>query len=125
MNNNDLKLEMDIFTEKIAISLHALKKFLCYTVDGSWNKWGDFEDCNKTCGGGHRTRTRECSNPRPKNGGKKCFLENTAYDGYTESETEDCNTHPCPTSIPKINRLQYSNYAINLYTYKYAACTDI
>jgi len=45
-------------------------------VDGKWSEWSS---CSKTCRGGKRSRS--CTNPAPKNGGKICEGESS----------EDCN----------------------------------
>ena len=44
-----------------------------------WNRWGS---CSKTCGGGIKTRTRDCT--QPLYGGKNCVGE--------KIDTELCNT---------------------------------
>lgn len=55
-------------------------------VDGKWSKWSDWEECSKTCGGGTRSRSRNCEGPFF--GGKDCNGEPT--------ETENCGETPCP-----------------------------
>lgn len=57
-------------------------------VDGNWASWTDWAACSKTCGGGTRTRTRTCSNPAPKNGGRACQGSNR--------QTTNCNRQQCP-----------------------------
>jgi len=49
-------------------------------TDGGWSEWGA---CSKECGGG--TKTRECTSPTPKDGGKDC-------EGEKEAE---CNGDAC------------------------------
>ena len=56
-------------------------------VNGRWGKWGAFTKCTKTCGGGIRERFRQCNNPAPDNGGKKCH-------GFSV-EQQKCNTKTC------------------------------
>ena len=51
-----------------------------------WDNWQDWSDCDVTCGGGTRQRTRDCINGSPGDIG--CDGEVT--------ETEDCNTDECP-----------------------------
>ncbi|XP_068160698.1 SCO-spondin [Antennarius striatus] len=61
----------------------------CY-VDGGWSQWGSWTECSLPCGGGVKSRTRQCSNPSPQNGGRGCA-------GAAEQQT-DCNTHLCTDS---------------------------
>lgn len=56
-------------------------------VDGGFTNWGNFGDCDKSCGSGVKRRTRTCSNPLPAHGGKNC-------EGPVD-EVEECNTAPC------------------------------
>ena len=61
----------------------------CLAVDGSWGAWAAWGSCTKTCGGGRKSRTRICDNPKPANGGKECPGGSADFD--------DCNTAACPT----------------------------
>uniref|UniRef100_A0A8D2ZR28 SCO-spondin n=1 Tax=Scophthalmus maximus TaxID=52904 RepID=A0A8D2ZR28_SCOMX len=56
-------------------------------VDGGWSRWSPWSRCDKRCGGGRSIRTRSCSSPPPKNGGKKCVGE--------KNQVKPCNTKPC------------------------------
>uniref|UniRef100_A0A3Q1FCU8 SCO-spondin n=1 Tax=Acanthochromis polyacanthus TaxID=80966 RepID=A0A3Q1FCU8_9TELE len=56
-------------------------------VDGGWSRWSPWSRCDKRCGGGRSIRTRSCSSPPPKNGGKKCEGE--------KNQVKPCNTKPC------------------------------
>ena len=60
-------------------------------IDGSWSDWTAFSECTVTCGpGGNQTRTRECNNPEPSNGGADCpNLEDDSI------ETQPCNFQDC------------------------------
>jgi len=40
-------------------------------IDGGWSKWSQWSICTKTISG-IQARTRECANPEPAHGGKKC-----------------------------------------------------
>ncbi|KAL5248186.1 hypothetical protein ACHWQZ_G017384 [Mnemiopsis leidyi] len=57
-------------------------------VDGGWSDNGNWSECSAECGRGTKTRTRTCTNPAPANGGADCVGEAT--------ETQNCNTQPCP-----------------------------
>ena len=59
-------------------------------IDGGYTLWSTFSDCSRSCGNGTRERTRNCTNPAPKFGGKDC-----SHAGPTV-QIEFCNTHPCP-----------------------------
>ncbi|XP_078312843.1 uncharacterized protein LOC144619278 [Crassostrea virginica] len=41
-------------------------------VDGAWSDWSSWSPCSKSCGEGHETKTRTCTNPAPEHGGKDC-----------------------------------------------------
>ncbi|KAI6654174.1 Coadhesin [Oopsacas minuta] len=56
-------------------------------VDGGWGNWSGFGDCTQGCGGGVRSRSRECNNPRQANGGLECEGD--------ELDLEDCNQQAC------------------------------
>ncbi|XP_029943604.1 SCO-spondin, partial [Salarias fasciatus] len=56
-------------------------------VDGGWSRWSPWSRCDKPCGGGRSIRTRSCSSPPPKNGGRKCEGE--------KNQVKPCNTRPC------------------------------
>ncbi|XP_065179007.1 SCO-spondin-like [Sycon ciliatum] len=58
-------------------------------VNGQWSPWTVWSGCSQSCGtSGVRTRTRDCDNPPPSNGGTVCR-------GAT-SERETCNRVQCP-----------------------------
>ncbi|XP_028517673.1 coadhesin isoform X2 [Exaiptasia diaphana] len=58
-------------------------------VDGQYSGWSAWSQCTKSCGGGTRERTRTCTNPSPKNGGKNCSKFGPSKDKGS------CNTHAC------------------------------
>uniref|UniRef100_A0A3Q3MME4 ADAM metallopeptidase with thrombospondin type 1 motif, 14 n=1 Tax=Mastacembelus armatus TaxID=205130 RepID=A0A3Q3MME4_9TELE len=55
--------------------------------DGNWGSWSKFGSCTRTCGGGVRSRSRQCSNPPPAYGGRDC--PGSAFD-YQMCNTEEC-----------------------------------
>ena len=61
-------------------------------IHGNYSDWSVFSNCSKTCGNGIQTRTRNCSNPKPKYGGRDC--SNLGL----EFEVKECNTRPCPVN---------------------------
>ena len=72
---------IDVPTRKLMINLGVADGITGdATVDGGWSRFGA---CSKACGGG--TQSRNCSDPVPANGGKKC----------TGDATNACNTQAC------------------------------
>ncbi|XP_013913580.1 PREDICTED: SCO-spondin-like [Thamnophis sirtalis] len=61
-------------------------------VDGVWSKWSPWSWCDRTCGGGRSARTRTCTSPPPKNGGRHCPGE--------KYHVRVCNPHPCEETCP-------------------------
>uniref|UniRef100_A0A669CPB9 ADAM metallopeptidase with thrombospondin type 1 motif 14 n=1 Tax=Oreochromis niloticus TaxID=8128 RepID=A0A669CPB9_ORENI len=55
--------------------------------DGSWSSWSKFGSCSRTCGGGIRSRSRQCNNPPPAYDGRDC--PGSAFD-YQMCNTEEC-----------------------------------
>uniref|UniRef100_A0A3Q0T9Y4 ADAM metallopeptidase with thrombospondin type 1 motif 14 n=1 Tax=Amphilophus citrinellus TaxID=61819 RepID=A0A3Q0T9Y4_AMPCI len=55
--------------------------------DGSWGSWSKFGSCSRTCGGGVRSRSRQCNNPPPAYGGRDC--PGSTFD-YQMCNTEEC-----------------------------------
>ncbi|XP_076472749.1 uncharacterized protein LOC143302101 isoform X14 [Babylonia areolata] len=58
-------------------------------VDGNWGSWGPYMECSVTCGDGIKSRTRQCDNPAPTNGGSPCS-------GSSTDNTECTAGSPCP-----------------------------
>ncbi|XP_058973764.2 transmembrane protease serine 6 isoform X1 [Pocillopora verrucosa] len=75
----------------------SIKYFQCnrtpckVPVNGNWGAWRPWSTCTKTCGGGVKRRTRTCSNPAPKNGGRACT--------GSSAESQACNTSPCKVPV--------------------------
>ncbi|XP_069373233.1 A disintegrin and metalloproteinase with thrombospondin motifs 14 isoform X2 [Paralichthys olivaceus] len=55
--------------------------------DGSWSSWSKFSSCSRTCGGGVRSRSRQCNDPPPAYGGRDC--PGSTFD-YQMCNTEEC-----------------------------------
>ena len=62
-----------------------------------WGNWTEYSECNATCDGGFRIRSRNCSNPMPANGGNLCELSNSEIPVSSDYEEEcvPCNEIPC------------------------------
>ena len=58
------------------------------------SQWSKYDECSELCGGGDQERTRTCTNPKPKHGGKDCV--------GAESQTRACNTQKCKSKFPFI-----------------------
>ena len=59
-------------------------------IHGGFTEWSMFSNCSKSCGAGIKRRSRKCSNPEPKHGGRNCSRLGLSI------EVKKCNTHPCP-----------------------------
>ncbi|XP_053383251.1 adhesion G protein-coupled receptor B3-like isoform X2 [Mercenaria mercenaria] len=57
-------------------------------ADGGWSMWKNWGSCTESCGGGVRTRSRSCTNPRPSLTGRSCEGDNT--------DVSTCNRTACP-----------------------------
>ncbi|XP_074753624.1 SCO-spondin-like [Athene noctua] len=73
-------------TQRRFCSLQACK------VDGAWSPWGPWSRCDRTCGGGRSVRSRSCTRPPPKNGGRPCPGE--------RHRLRLCNPQPCAGGCP-------------------------
>ncbi|XP_060584468.1 uncharacterized protein LOC132740563 isoform X2 [Ruditapes philippinarum] len=60
--------------------------------DGNWSPWQPWSACSATCGTGSQSRTRDCNNPAPQNGGNFCF--------GLRNESSTCNAKDCPHWMP-------------------------
>ena len=58
-----------------------------FLVNGGWSSWLNWNICTESCGGGISTRSRDCINPSPSNGGSLCFGDSV--------ESRVCNTNGC------------------------------
>nr|XP_011420340.2 coadhesin [Crassostrea gigas] len=64
----------------------------------AWGQWGHFRHCSETCGHGvrYRYRYRECNDPEPENGGKKC------PGSLKDEEFKRCFLQKCPKMRMKL-----------------------
>ncbi|KAK3550975.1 hypothetical protein QTP70_011460 [Hemibagrus guttatus] len=56
--------------------------------NGGWSEWTSWTECTKSCGGGLRSRRRECANPATEGDGDFC-------EGL-KTELVACNAERCP-----------------------------
>jgi hypothetical protein len=70
------------------------------SIDGGWTEWGTWSSCSLTCGGGVRSQSRTCTNPRPSVSGSNC-------DGK-DMKVTPCNTGSCG---------MYATFIITSYVY--------
>ncbi|XP_069586533.1 SCO-spondin-like [Ranitomeya imitator] len=61
-------------------------------VNGVWSKWSPWSWCDRSCGGGRSVRSKTCTSPPPKNGGKECAGE--------KYQVRICNPRPCADGCP-------------------------
>ncbi|XP_052255034.1 SCO-spondin-like [Dreissena polymorpha] len=57
-------------------------------VDARWSTWSAFSTCSQTCGGGRRTKARQCIYDEVAPIGLNCTGQSTV--------TEECSTNECP-----------------------------
>ncbi|XP_065828826.1 complement component receptor 1-like protein [Oscarella lobularis] len=81
----------------------------CKKVNGSWSSWSSWSSCSKSCGKGHRTRTRSCNNPLPCNGGSYCIGSDT--------DIANCCHGACQESYSTY--YQYTTYVTTYYDENY------
>lgn len=76
----------DAYTSK-ADSNHQFPVIEC-VVDGRWTRWGDWEQCSLTCGGGVQVSRRSCTDPAPAFEGANCEGDSL--------RSRSCNEEECP-----------------------------
>ena len=70
-------------------------------VNGNWGSWSSFGSCSVTCGNGVYSRSRQCDNPTPANGGSQCV--------GNDVETSNCWTSTCyPSVLGNLDQVIYS-----------------
>ena len=81
-----------------------------------WTDWSDWTECSVSCGGGTKTKVRECLE---EVGGST--LDPSACQGGHRNETEDCNANPCPAFTPwsewsgiSFNQFLFTNFSSNI-----------
>ncbi|XP_063399784.1 coadhesin-like [Mytilus trossulus] len=69
-----------------------LKTDVCATdtcpVHGNWERWGAWNRCPVTCGGGRQISNRACNDPSPSNGGSAC--------SGNSKKLRSCASDECP-----------------------------
>lgn len=72
--------------------IEICKEAECGTAfDGGWSLWGEWSNCDRTCGPGIRHKKRACDMPKPQWGGKDC-------EGYAV-DYETCQISPCKSAL--------------------------
>uniref|UniRef100_A0A8C3J6R6 Hemicentin-1 n=1 Tax=Calidris pygmaea TaxID=425635 RepID=A0A8C3J6R6_9CHAR len=61
---------------------------LTVQVHGGFSDWLEWRACSVTCGQGVQERIRQCNNPLPANGGRRCEGPDT--------DVRSCHKQPCP-----------------------------
>ncbi|XP_053386275.1 semaphorin-5A-like [Mercenaria mercenaria] len=79
--------------------------------DGAWGSLSSWSSCSAFCGGGIRSQTRACTNPKPSILGKYC-------DGAT-TEVSICNKQKCPEYKVAFTAYGISGEVRQLYSLKY------
>jgi len=71
------------------MSYQAISNYFCYnTVHGGWSSWSGWTSCSKSCGSGSQERSRTCTSPPPRYGGRSC--------AGAARQTQKCNKQACP-----------------------------
>ncbi|XP_062586294.1 coadhesin-like [Saccostrea cucullata] len=73
-----------------------------------WGNWGHFRHCSETCGHGvrYRYRYRECNNPEPEHGGKKC------PGSLRDEEFKRCFLRKCPSKTITITFIKINCFCL-------------
>ena len=87
--------------------------FSATEVDGGYSKWSMWSLCSATCGVGVKVRSRTCSAPPQRKGGKACSRLGKNVD------TEECNEGECPTGKMKRKICIYDTLLLLLILHTY------
>ena len=63
---------------------------LLLSVEGGYSSWGTWGICSRSCGEGYQSRSRTCTNPAPKYGGRTCYQQ---WRLGRARESRRCNTN--------------------------------
>ncbi|XP_031563408.1 coadhesin-like [Actinia tenebrosa] len=66
----------------------------CFTpcpVDGGFTLWSSWSRCSRTCGNGMQRRSRSCTSPLPRHGGRNCTSD--------YSQMKSCKLQVCPGAV--------------------------
>ena len=77
--------------------------FSVLATNGGYSDWSAWTHCSATCGNGHRTRDRSCTNPPPGLYGNDC-----SYFGR-ENQTAECNSGDVCPDLRKNNQTAKCN----------------
>ena len=83
---------MEISLENLYLDV-GLFCLLFTTVNGMYGSWSLWSECDHSCGGGVRVRSRSCTNPPAQFGGSDCGSLGP------DRETEVCNLGSCPGEV--------------------------
>ena len=90
-----------VFTQRL------LHYFFYLQVNGHWTDWTMWSGCSVTCGSGHKTRQRYCSNPPPSHGGSVCAGSST---GQTSCSMVHCPGKKYPLLDIYIGYIRHKTY---------------
>ena len=81
--NHNSVLAEDVFSNMVSFTVKP--------IDGNYGPWSVWTRCSKSCGGGVRSRVRNCTHPAPAFGGMDCSALGEPQ------ESEPCKTRQiCP-----------------------------